>query len=115
MELVYIEWEDASCADDGVWVPRDAPKAEATIFKQVGFVCGIDAAAVVLTEAYGGHQMAPRTRIPLGMVRRFEYLKVGGAHERRHRRAPEGVRHAGAGRVHRRDQRARLPDRGGPR
>lgn len=73
MQLVYIEWEDASSVDEPGWVFRDedAPAPEAHLFRQVGFVAGCDMHAIVLTEAYSDSQMAPRTRIPLGMVRRF--------------------------------------------
>lgn len=72
MQLIYIEWEDASSVDVPGWVDRDtAPKAEPHIFRQVGFVADADEHALVLTEAYNVDAMAPRTRIPVGMIRRF--------------------------------------------
>lgn len=78
MELVYIEWEDASTVDEAGWVCCDgAPAAEPHVFKQVGFVTDADPWALVLTEAYSADSMAPRTRIPLGMVRRLVPLDPG--------------------------------------
>ncbi len=76
MELVYLEWEDASGVDATTgWVERDgAVCARPVIFRQVGFVVDIDLDAVVLTEAYSVDHMAPRTRIPMGMVRRCVHL-----------------------------------------
>lgn len=76
MELVYVEWEDASACDATTgWVQRDdAPVPTVHVFKQVGFVVDIDGSAVILTEAYGPDHMAPRTRIPLGMIVRWVYL-----------------------------------------
>jgi hypothetical protein len=41
------------------------------MFKQVGFIVSVDESALVLTEAYNEDQMAPRTRIPVGMIRRI--------------------------------------------
>lgn len=82
MELVYIEWEDASACDEhGGWIDRpSAPEPIVHVFKQVGFVYSIDLHAVVLTEAYTDVAMSPRTRIPLGMIRRWvdldEYVKA---------------------------------------
>lgn len=72
MNAVYIEWEDASAVDQPGWVDRGtAEPAVPHTFRQVGFVYSIDLHAVVLTEAYSTNNMAPRTRIPLGMVRRW--------------------------------------------
>ncbi len=73
MELVYIEWEDASGVDAEMgWVDIDtAPEPIVHLMRQAGFVTAIDLDAVVLTEAYGPHGMSPRTRIPLGMIRRW--------------------------------------------
>lgn len=73
MELVYLEWEDASGVDSTLgWVEREgAVEPRPHIFRQVGFVVEIDIDAVVLTEAYSDDHMAPRTRIPMGMVRRW--------------------------------------------
>lgn len=83
MQLVYIEWEDASAADDSTWVDiADAPPAEKILFRQAGFLVDADHEALVLTEAIGRYQMAPRTRIPLGMVRSLVYLDpAAGEHE----------------------------------
>ena len=76
MELVYLEWEDASAVDNtSGWVDRQsAPVPLVHIFKQVGFIVDIDLDAVVLTEAYTADNIAPRTRIPMGMVRRWVML-----------------------------------------
>lgn len=76
LELVYIEWEDASsCEATTEWVDRaNAPAPQPVIFRQTGFVVEIDLDAVVLTEAYSSELMAPRTRIPMGMVRRCVHL-----------------------------------------
>lgn len=76
MDLVYIEWEDASSVDETTgWVFReDAPIPEKHIFCQVGFVVDMDLEALILTEAYSSNQTAPRTRIPLGMLRRVVRL-----------------------------------------
>ena len=77
MELVYIEWEDASAVDDTTgWVPRgdEAPKPVKHMFHQTGFIVDIDNEAVILTEAYSHDFTAPRTRIPVGMIRRFVRL-----------------------------------------
>lgn len=76
MELVYVEWEDASDVDASLgWVNReDARAPELHIFHHAGFVCDIDPWALTLTAAYSDNQMAPRIRIPIGMIRRFVYL-----------------------------------------
>lgn len=77
MELVYVEWEDASGPDslDSVWVDRTQAKpAPAVVFKQVGFVVEADDTALVLTEAYSDELMSRRTRIPRGMIRRLVKL-----------------------------------------
>lgn len=72
MQLVYIEWEDASGCDEAGWVDRaTAAKPIVHIFRQVGFVVEADEHALVLTEAHSLDAMAPRTRIPAGMVRRY--------------------------------------------
>jgi len=73
MQLVYVEWEDASAPDSGeVWVHReDAEPVSPHMFRQVGFVVDADLDCIVLTEAHSDTLMAPRTRIPLGMVRRW--------------------------------------------
>lgn len=71
MELVYVEWEDASAVDDEMgWIQiKDAKPAEVHVFRQAGFVYAIDDEALVLTEAHSKYMMSPRTRIPLGMIR----------------------------------------------
>lgn len=80
LRCVFIEWEDAGALDDAGWVSRSAAAPpEPHMFKQVGFVVSYDDTAIVLTEAYNDDQMAQRTRIPRGMVRRLidldEYIK----------------------------------------
>lgn len=78
MKLVLIEWEDASIADEGTWVNRadlEAPKV--VIFRQVGWLLGISPTEVVLTAAVGDDLIAPRDRIPLGMVRSIVELDPG--------------------------------------
>lgn len=69
--LVLVEWEDASAADDGHgWIARkDAVVAEMVTFQQVGWLLEHTAEHVVMTEALSKDLMAPRTRIPVGMVR----------------------------------------------
>ena len=82
MQLVYIEWEDAGSLETGSWIFRDEASASTPhIFRQVGFVSDCDPWAICLTEAYSADQMAPRTRIPLGMVRRFVELDPGPRRE----------------------------------
>lgn len=73
MQLVYIEWEDASAVDETQgWVDRaTAAPAAVRVFRQAGFVVDCDLDAIVLTEAYDEHNMSPRTRVPLGMIRRW--------------------------------------------
>jgi hypothetical protein len=77
LSCVYIEWEDATSLDDHLgWHQEDACKANVNgpaIFRQVGFVFSIDLDHIVLTEAHdlAGLNVAPRTRIPMGMVRRW--------------------------------------------
>lgn len=81
MQAVYVEWEDASNADGGeTWVFRKGvAAAKPVVFKQLGFLHSVDEHAVVLTEAYSTELMAPRTRIPAGMVRRFIELDIPDA------------------------------------
>ncbi len=75
MECVYIEWDDASAVDPAGWVERASAKpSKPHVFRQVGFVTGIDLDAVTLTEAYSHTNTSPRVRIPLGMIRRWVYL-----------------------------------------
>lgn len=76
MELVYVEWEDASAVDDHVgWIDRASPvEPKRQVFHQAGFVFDMDLEAIILTEAYNDDHIAPRTRIPLGMIRRLVHL-----------------------------------------
>ena len=78
MQLVYIEWDDASTVDaETGWVWREgAPPAEPRIFRQVGFITELTDRHIVLTCAYDESQMAPRSRIPLGMVRRMVRIDI---------------------------------------
>jgi hypothetical protein len=80
LRCVFVEWEDAGSLDGEGWVHRStAPAPEPHMFKQVGFIVSVDESALVLTEAYNEDQMAPRTRIPVGMIRRIvdldEFIK----------------------------------------
>ena len=77
MRVVLCVWEDASEADDGPWAARDAKPAEVILFHQVGYVFSLTAAELELTSCVGEHQMAPRTRIPIGMVRKLVELTEG--------------------------------------
>lgn len=78
MELLYVEWEDAGSVDVGTWIDREgAPEPTPHMFRQVGFVNDADLESITLTEAYSDDQMAPRTRIPMGMIRRVVYLDPG--------------------------------------
>lgn len=78
MKRVVCVWEDASDLDDGPWTPRkDAAKAEPTIFHQVGYVFELTPDALVLTACVGDEHMAPRSRIPLGMIRSLIELVEG--------------------------------------
>ena len=68
--LVLVEWEDASVVDSGTWADRtDAPPALPIVFQQVGWLLELTPGHVVLTSALHKDTMAPRDRIPLGMVR----------------------------------------------
>lgn len=80
LRLVRVIWEDASVVDDGTWVSRDGlKKPEPVIFDQVGWLWELTPAHVVLCDCAGKELIAPRTRIPLGMVRSMrEYAPNGG-------------------------------------
>ena len=68
--LVKVVWEDASIADDGTWVSKDGlQKPEAIVFESVGWLMELDASCVVLSACMGRALIAPRDRIPIGMVR----------------------------------------------
>lgn len=73
MEMVYVRWEDASAVDESLgWIDKEGISiAVPHFFEQVGFVFDCDPWAIVLTEAHNADQISPRTRIPLGMIRRF--------------------------------------------
>lgn len=78
MKVVCCIWEDAVELDDGPWAERSELKPNIpTIFHQVGYLCEITADSVVLTEAVGEKYMAPRCRIPIGMVRSLVELVPG--------------------------------------
>ena len=78
MKLVLAIWEDASDADEGVWVDRAGlTEAEPVIFHQVGWVYTLTSTELVLTHCVGKHQIAPRSRIPAGMIRSLVELTEG--------------------------------------
>lgn len=78
MKLVKVVWEDAQDLDDGPWAYRkDAKPSEPCIFHQVGYLYELTPEAVVLTHCVGDEQMAPRSRIPAGMVKSLVELKEG--------------------------------------
>ena len=78
MKLVYVVWDDASTVDDGTWVDRkDAKPAMPTIFHQVGYLHALTPLEIVLTYCVGDDFMAPRSRIPIGMVRKLVELTEG--------------------------------------
>lgn len=69
-QLVLVEWEDASQVDEGPWVQRSGAEAPtAVLFKTAGWLLELTRSHVVLTATMGDHLMAPRDRIPRGMVR----------------------------------------------
>jgi len=77
MKLVHCIWEDACELDEGPWTNRKADPSTPTIFHQVGYLYELTPHAVVLTACVGEEQMGPRTRIPIGMVRRLIELTEG--------------------------------------
>jgi hypothetical protein len=78
MKIVHLVWEDAGDLEQGPWTYRDEAKPSAPfIFHQVGYLYELTPDAVVLTPCVGDVQMAPRTRIPRGMVRSLTELKPG--------------------------------------
>ena len=78
VKLVLCVWEDASDVDIGPWVAREgAPEHEATIFHQVGYIVDLTPDFLLLTHAVSNEQMAVRSRIPIGMVRRLVQLTEG--------------------------------------
>jgi len=78
LKLVFLVWEDAGELDEGPWAFRvGAAKNEPFIFHQVGYLYELTHDAVVLTACMGEHQMGPRSRIPIGMVRSLVELTKG--------------------------------------
>ena len=78
MKLVLCVWEDAAELDEGPWAHRATEvKNEPVIFHQVGYLHELKSDAVVLTACVGIEQMGPRTRIPIGMVRKLVELTEG--------------------------------------
>jgi len=68
--LVLVTWEDASQVDDTVWVDTaTARKAEAIVFRQVGWLLEQTKQHIVLSACMGTEIMSARDRIPMGMVR----------------------------------------------
>ena len=68
--LVLCVWEDASVVDEHVWANiSGAPKAEAIVFQQVGWLLEMTKQHVVLSACLGTEIMSARDRIPRGMVR----------------------------------------------
>ena len=79
MKLVRCVWEDAGELDEGPWAYRATAVASTPfIFHQVGYLYEMTHDAVVLTACMGEHQMGPRSRIPIGMVRSLVELIEGG-------------------------------------
>jgi hypothetical protein len=78
MNVVLVEWEDASTDDEGPWVRVEgAQPIPAKVFLQVGFLLEDTPEAIVLTAAVepaGKGLMASRERIPRGMVRSITVL-----------------------------------------
>jgi hypothetical protein len=78
MKLVACIWEDAAELDEGPWADRRGMQPSTpTIFHQVGYLCELTTQAVVMTACVGEDQMGPRTRIPIGMVRKLVELTEG--------------------------------------
>ena len=78
MKLVCLVWEDAGELDEGPWAFRATAVANTPfIFHQVGYLYELTPESVVLTACMGEHQMGPRSRIPVGMVRSLVELHPG--------------------------------------
>ncbi len=80
MRIVLCIWEDASELDQGAgaWVYReDVKPSTPVIFHQVGFLYRITPDEIELTACVGEEQIAPRSRIPAGMVRSLTELVSG--------------------------------------
>jgi hypothetical protein len=83
LRLVRVVWEDASIADDGgPWISRDelAPP-KPVIFDQVGWLFELTPDHVVISACVGERLIAPRDRIPTGMVRSIHEFTVDGGVE----------------------------------
>jgi hypothetical protein len=80
LRLVRVIWEDASIADDGgPWIDRDGIKSpEPVMFDQVGWLFELTASHVVISACVGERLIAPRDRIPTGMVRSITEFTVDG-------------------------------------
>jgi hypothetical protein len=78
VKTVLCVWEDAAELDGGPWADRSEAKPSApVIFHQVGYLYEISHDAVTLTACVGEEQMAPRTRVPMGMVKSLIELVAG--------------------------------------
>ncbi len=80
MKLVYVVWEDAADLDEGPWVEREGRPPDSAVdhhFHQVGYLFELTNEAVTLTSCVGKDHMAPRSRIPAGMVRSMVELVEG--------------------------------------
>jgi hypothetical protein len=78
MKRVLCIWEDASDADDGTWIAREGiAEAKPVIFHQVGYLFKLTANEVLLTACVGDDHIAPRSRIPTGMVKALVELQEG--------------------------------------
>lgn len=80
LRLVRVIWEDASIVDEGTWAAReDAVVPEVVVFDQVGWLMELTTDHVVITACVGAKLMAPRDRIPAGMIRSItEYAVPSG-------------------------------------
>ncbi len=80
LKLVRVQWEDASVADDSVWVAKEGlPPPEMIVFDQVGYLLELNDSHIVLTSCVGRTMLAARDRIPIGMVRKIvEFDQTSG-------------------------------------
>jgi hypothetical protein len=78
MRLVLCVWEDASDVDEGPWTDRAGAKpGEPVVFHQVGYVFALTSECIEMTCSVSVDHMAPRSRIPIGMVRKLVELTEG--------------------------------------
>ncbi len=78
MRIVQLVWEDAGDLEEGPWAQREEAKPSTPfIFHHVGYLFELTPDAVVISSCVGEEQMAPRTRIPIGMVRSLTELVSG--------------------------------------